>query len=371
MLKFVSASDVMSKEVSVKYKGECFNLLGSIPPFGLVCGPFQALEPDRGDTRKYGRNSVVPPRLKHSQSDVNASIPAEAAAPQKEKEKGKMKKEKSTRKTKTVCKCLKTLSFWMRWMLLEYIRRKQTLRVSQERRDPEWPTRRSCRSTKSQWYAINAQCVAYKGIVAQERFRNSSGKTEEYRENDAHKIYQGLNDNNDFKHRETYKILAREPRWANLRDYGLNDAVNIPRNVARRTSDNSSPGNSVGSNNLSEDPDDPPIPQSEGPNFDLYGSLYEGESMLIGQKLYKKNLVAQKVMDGVAASGSGIQTMLDELRLEKRQTKEKKRKEEEQKQCNTGKPKWISSKQRRSQNHGERLEYSFWTSIAILYAREN
>ncbi|KAF6148466.1 hypothetical protein GIB67_038821 [Kingdonia uniflora] len=126
--------------------------------------------------------------------------------------------------------------------------------------DPECPTRRSCGSTKSQWYALNAQCVVYKRIVAQKRFRNSSGKTEENRENDAHKIYKGLNGGNDFKHREAYKILVWEPRWANLRDDGLNHVVNIPRNVARRTSDNSSPGNSVRSNNLSEDPDDPPTP---------------------------------------------------------------------------------------------------------------
>ncbi|KAF6147151.1 hypothetical protein GIB67_036870, partial [Kingdonia uniflora] len=122
-------------------------------------------------------------------------------------------------------------------------------------RDPKGPTRRSCGSTKSQWYALNAQCVAYKGIIAQERFKNRSRKTEEDWENDAHKIYKCLNGgNNDFKHREAYKILAREPRWANLRDDGWNHAVNIPRNVARRTSDNSSLGNSVGSNNLSKDP---------------------------------------------------------------------------------------------------------------------
>ncbi|KAF6172835.1 hypothetical protein GIB67_034687 [Kingdonia uniflora] len=99
-----------------------------------------------------------------------------------------------------------------------------------------------------------------RGIIAQERFRNSSGKIEEDRENDAHKIYHGLNGGNDFKHREAYKILALEPRWANVRDNGLNHAVNIPRNVARRISDNSSPGNSVRSNNLSEDPDGPPTP---------------------------------------------------------------------------------------------------------------
>ncbi|KAF6169244.1 hypothetical protein GIB67_013674, partial [Kingdonia uniflora] len=159
------------------------------------------------------------------------------------------------------------------------------------------------------------------GIVAQERFRNSSRKTKEDRENDAHKIYQGLNGDNDFKHREAYKILAREPRWANLRDNGLNYAGNIARNVARRTSDNSSPGNSVRSNNLSEDPDGPLTPQFAGPNSDLEGSLYEGRSRSIAQKLYRKNLAAQKAMDGVAASGSGIQTMLDELRLEKTQAK--------------------------------------------------
>ncbi|KAF6140789.1 hypothetical protein GIB67_042202 [Kingdonia uniflora] len=186
---------------------------------------------------------------------------------------------------------------------------------------PSVPTRRSCGLTKSQWYALNAQCVAYKGIVAQERFRNNIEKIEEDRENDAHKIYKGLNDGNDFKHLEAFKILAREPRWASLRDDGLNHAVNIPRNVARRTRDNSSPGNSVGSNNLSEDPDGPPTPQSAGPNSDLDGSLYEGGSKPIGQKIYRKNLASQKAMEGVPASGSGIQIMLDELRLEKKQAK--------------------------------------------------
>ncbi|KAF6134884.1 hypothetical protein GIB67_002285 [Kingdonia uniflora] len=145
-------------------------------------------------------------------------------------------------------------------------------------------------------------------------------------ENDAHKIYQGLNGGNDLKNREAHKTLAREPRWANLRDDGLNHAVNIPRNVTRRRSNNFSPGNSVGSNNLSEDPDDPPTPQSAGPNFDLDGSLYGGRSRPICQKLHRKNLAAQKAMDGVTASGSRIQTMLDELWLEKRQAKEEKEK---------------------------------------------
>ncbi|KAF6173434.1 hypothetical protein GIB67_027129 [Kingdonia uniflora] len=141
-------------------------------------------------------------------------------------------------------------------------------------------------------------------------------------ENDAHKIYKGLNGGNDFKHREAYKILAQEPRWVNLRDDGLNHAVNIPRNVARRTSDYSSPGNSVRSNNLSEDPDGLPTPQSAGLNSDLDGSLYEGRSRPIDKKLYRKNIASQKAMEGVTASGSGIHALLDELRLEKMQAKE-------------------------------------------------
>ncbi|KAF6151136.1 hypothetical protein GIB67_002388 [Kingdonia uniflora] len=204
-----------------------------------------------------------------------------------------------------------------------YVKQTQQVNIA-FKRVPECPTRRSCGSTKSQWYALNAQCVAYKGIVAQERFRNSSGKTEEDREKDAHKIYKGLNGGNDFKHREAYKILAREPRLANLRDDGLNHAVNIPKNVARRTSDNSSSGNSVGSNNLSEDPDGPPTPQSAGPNSYLAGSLYEGGSRPIGQKLYRKNILSQKALESVTASGSGVHALLDELRLEKMQANQEK-----------------------------------------------
>ncbi|KAF6155073.1 hypothetical protein GIB67_035820 [Kingdonia uniflora] len=143
-------------------------------------------------------------------------------------------------------------------------------------------------------------------------------------ENDAHKIYKGLNDINDFKHHDAYKILAREPRWASLRDDGLNHAVNIPRNMSRRTSDNSSPGNSIRSKNLSEDPDGPPTPQSAGPNSDLDGSLYEGGSRPIGQKLYRKNIASQKAMEGVTVSGSNVHALLDELLLEKIQAKEEK-----------------------------------------------
>ncbi|KAF6149975.1 hypothetical protein GIB67_008696, partial [Kingdonia uniflora] len=252
----------------------------------------------------------------YSQSDANASIPVEAATPQKDK--GKRRKKSAPVKQRPIVQLSEHAEFLdetddagMHWTDADFTylakawvttsinvngRTKgftfyQKVNIAFNR-DPECPTRRSCGSTKSQWYALNAQCVAYKGIVAQERFMNSSGKTEEDRKNDAHKIYKGLNGGNDFKYREAYKILAREPRWANLRDDGLNHAVNIPRNMARRTSDNSSPGNSVGSNNLSEDPDGPPIPQCTGPNFDLDGSLYEGGSRLIGQKLYRKNILS-------------------------------------------------------------------------------
>ncbi|KAF6136389.1 hypothetical protein GIB67_041312 [Kingdonia uniflora] len=112
--------------------------------------------------------------------------------------------------------------------------------------------------------------------------------------NDAHKIYQGLNDNNDFKNCEAYKILARKLRWANLKDDELNHAGNVPRNVARRTSKNSSLGNSVGSNNLSEAPDSPPTPQSAGQNSELDGSLYEGGSRPIGQKHFIRILQHKK-----------------------------------------------------------------------------
>ncbi|KAF6150831.1 hypothetical protein GIB67_020914 [Kingdonia uniflora] len=116
----------------------------------------------------------------------------------------------------------------------------------------------------------------------------TKGFTFYQKENDAHKIYQGLNGSNDFKHREAYKILAREPRWANLRDDGLNHAGNIPRNVARRTSDNSSPGNLVGSNNLLEDPDSPPAHQIAGQNSELDGSLYEGGSSPLAKNSLEK-----------------------------------------------------------------------------------
>ncbi|KAF6163984.1 hypothetical protein GIB67_028688 [Kingdonia uniflora] len=256
------------------------------------------------------------------QFDTNVSIPVEAVAPQKEKGKGRKKREPA--KQRQNVQVPEDVEFLDEMDDVRMHGQKQTLRVSQGCGDPKCPTRRSSGLTKSQWYALNAQCVAYKGIVAQERFRNNSGKIEEDRENNAHKIYQGLNGGNDFKHREAYKILAREPRWANLRDDGLNHAVSVPRNVARKTSNNSSLGNSVGSNNLSEDPGGPPIPQSACPNSDLDGSLYEGGCRPIGQKLYRKNLASLKAMEGITASGSGIQIILDELRLEKIQAKEKK-----------------------------------------------
>ncbi|KAF6137163.1 hypothetical protein GIB67_030927 [Kingdonia uniflora] len=204
----------------------------------------------------------------HSQSDVNASIPVEAAAPYKEK--GKGRKKRAPAKQRPSVQVLEDYEFLdetddagMHWTDADFtcLARAWVTSVQTNghtkgftfyqkvniafKKDLECPTRRSCGSTKSQWYALNVQCVAYKGTVAQEQFRNSSGKTEENWENDAHKIYKGLNSGNDFKHRETYKILPREPRWANLRDDGLNHAMNIPRNIARRTSDNSSLGNSV------------------------------------------------------------------------------------------------------------------------------
>ncbi|KAF6158771.1 hypothetical protein GIB67_040285 [Kingdonia uniflora] len=153
----------------------------------------------------------------------------------------------------------------------------------------------------------------------------TSSATHDDHENDAHKIYKGLNGGNDFKHREAYKILVREPRLANLRDDGLNHAVNIPRNVARRISDYSSLGNTVGLNNLSEDPDGPPTPQSAGLNSDLDCSLYEGESRPIGQKLQRKNIASQKAIEGVTASGRGIHALLGKLQLEKMQEKEEKK----------------------------------------------
>ncbi|KAF6147136.1 hypothetical protein GIB67_036855 [Kingdonia uniflora] len=231
---------------------------------------------------------------KHNQSDANASIPVEAAAPQKDK--GKERKKRAPAKQRPI------------------------VQVSE---DAEFLDETD--DAGMHWTDADFTCLAKAwGIVTQERFRNSSGKTEEDRENDAHKIYKGLNGGNDFKHREAYKILAREPRWANLRDDGLNHAVDIPRNVVRRTSNNSYLGNSVGSNNLLEDPDGPPTPQSTGPNFDLDGSLYEGGSRPIGQKLHKKNILSQKALEGDTASGSGVHALLDELRLKKMQANQEK-----------------------------------------------
>ncbi|KAF6142342.1 hypothetical protein GIB67_023367 [Kingdonia uniflora] len=304
--------------------------------------PYPLTQPQDFQPPNYFQNYLFHGEsTQQSQSDANASIPVEAAAPQKDK--GKGRKKRAPAKQRLIVQVSEDAEFLdemddagMHWTDADFMclaRAWLTASINVNgrtkgftfyqkvniafNRDPECPRQRSCGSTKSQWYTLNAQCVAYKGIVDQERFRNNSGKTEEDRENDAHKIYKGLNGGNDFKHREVYKILAREPRWANLRDDGLNHAVNIPRNVAKRTSENSSPGNSVGSNNLSEDPDGPPTPQSTGPNSDLDGSLYEGGSRPIGQKLHRKNIASQKALEGVTASGSGVHALLDELRLEK------------------------------------------------------
>ncbi|KAF6161336.1 hypothetical protein GIB67_009223 [Kingdonia uniflora] len=248
----------------------------------------------------------------HSQSDANASIPVEAAAPQKDKRKGR--KKRAPAKQRPIVQVSEDTEFLdetddagMHWMDADFTRLASA-----------WVTTSVNVNGRTKGFTFYQ-----KGIVAQERFRNSSGKTED-RENDAHKIYKGLNVNNDFKYCEAYKILAWEPRWANLRDDGLNHAVNIPRNVARRTSDNSSLGNSVGSNNLSEDPDGPPTPQSAGPNSDLNGSLFEGGSRPIGQKIYRKNIASQKALEGVTASDSGVHALLDELWLEKMQANQEK-----------------------------------------------
>ncbi|KAF6138855.1 hypothetical protein GIB67_018586 [Kingdonia uniflora] len=94
-----------------------------------------------------------------------------------------------------------------------------------------------------------------------------------------------MNGGNNFKHREAYNILAREPRWASLKDNGLNHTGNLPKNVASKTLHNSSPGNSTGSNNLSEDPGAPPILQSAPPNYELDGSLYEDFHVLQHKEL--------------------------------------------------------------------------------------
>ncbi|KAF6152081.1 hypothetical protein GIB67_031403 [Kingdonia uniflora] len=285
--------------------------------------PYPLTQPQGFQSPNYFQNyQFHGESTQHSQSDANASIPVKAVAPQKDKRKGRKKRAPTGADFTCLTREWVTTSVNVNGRTKGFtFYQKANIAFN---RDPECPTRRSCGSTKSQWYALNAQCVAYKGIVAQERFRNSSGKTKEDQENDAHKIYKGLNGGNDFKHHEAYKILAREPRWANLRDDGLNHAVNIPRNVARRTSDNSSPGDSVGSNNLSEVPDGPPIPQSAGPNSDLDGSLYEGGSRPISQKLYRKNITSQKALEGVTASGSGVHALLDELRLEKIQANQEK-----------------------------------------------
>ncbi|KAF6176449.1 hypothetical protein GIB67_010086 [Kingdonia uniflora] len=211
----------------------------------------------------------------HSQSDANALIPVEAAAPQKEKGKGIKKRAPA--------------------------KQRPSVQVPEDAKFLD-----ETDDARMHWTDADFTYLA------------------RVWENNAHKIYKGLNSGNDFKHREAYKILAREPRWANLRDNGLNHAVNIPRNVARKTSNNFSLGNLVGSNNLLEDPDNPPTPQSTGQNSVLDVLLNEGGSRPIGQKLYRKNIVLQKVMKGVTTSGSSVHALLDELRLKKIQAKEEK-----------------------------------------------
>ncbi|KAF6162570.1 hypothetical protein GIB67_003116 [Kingdonia uniflora] len=272
-------------------------ILSQLQPqaFSLYYQPYPLTQPQGFQPPNYFQNYLFHGEsTQHSQSDANASIPVEATAPRKDKGKGRKK----------------------------IIPAKQRL-IVQVSEDAEFLDETD--DAGMHWTDADFTCLARTWVTT---FVNVNGRTKGFtfyqKEKDAHKIYKGLNGGNDFKHREVYKILAREPRWANLRDDGLNHAVNIPRNVARRTSDNSSSGNSVGSNNLSEDPDGPPTPQSAGPNFDLGGSLYEGGSRPIGQKLHRKNILSQKALEGITASGSGVHALLDELRLEKMQANQEK-----------------------------------------------
>ncbi|KAF6138161.1 hypothetical protein GIB67_033575 [Kingdonia uniflora] len=225
--------------------------------------PYPLTQPQDFQPPNYFQNYLFHGEsTQHSQSDPNASIPVEAAAPQKEKGKGRKKRAPAKQR--------------------QSVQGPEDAEFLDEMDDGGM-----------HWTEADFTCLARAWVTASvQTTGRTKGFTFYQKENDAHKIYQGLDDGNDFKHRETHKILAREPQWANLRDDGLNHAGILPRNVARRTSDNSSMGNSVGSNNLSEDPDDPTTPQSAGPNYDLNGSLYEGGSRPISQNLYRKNLAA-------------------------------------------------------------------------------
>ncbi|KAF6175819.1 hypothetical protein GIB67_003307 [Kingdonia uniflora] len=100
----------------------------------------------------------------HSQSDANASIPVEAAAPQKEKGKGRKKRAPT--------------------------KQRPNVQVSE---DAEFLDETD--DAGMHWTGADFTCLAKAW------------------ENDVHKIYKGLNDVIDFKHREAYKILVREPRW--------------------------------------------------------------------------------------------------------------------------------------------------------------
>ncbi|KAF6169053.1 hypothetical protein GIB67_038550 [Kingdonia uniflora] len=188
--------------------------------------PYSLTQPQDFQPPNYFKNYLFYGEpTQHSQSNANASIPVEAAAPQKEKGKGRKKRAPA--------------------------KQRPSVQVPE---DVEFLDETD--DARMHWTDADFTYLARAW------------------ENGAHKIFKGLNGGNDFKHHKAYKILVREPRWANLRDDGLNHAVNIPRNMAKRTSDNSSPENSV--------------------------------------------------MKGVTASGSGVHALLDELRLEKIQAKEEK-----------------------------------------------
>ncbi|KAF6160410.1 hypothetical protein GIB67_019179 [Kingdonia uniflora] len=114
----------------------------------------------------------------HNQSGANASIPVEAVAPEKEKGKGRKKRAP--------------------------VKQRRSVQVPE---DAEFLDETD--DAGLHWMDAYFTCLARAwGIVVQVRFQHDSGKIDEDRENGAHRIYQGMNGGNDFKHCEAYKILA-------------------------------------------------------------------------------------------------------------------------------------------------------------------
>ncbi|KAF6173699.1 hypothetical protein GIB67_021795, partial [Kingdonia uniflora] len=117
----------------------------------------------------------------YSQSYANASISVEAATP--EKGKGKRRNKRVPTKQRQNVQVLEDAEFLdemddagMHWTETDFMCLARA-----------WVT-----SSVQSLGRTKGFTFYQKGIVAQDRFRNSSGKTEEDRENDAHKIYQGL-----------------------------------------------------------------------------------------------------------------------------------------------------------------------------------